>query len=67
MKQFFRRAFGTASSAAAAIAGQLGPRELALLLGLGLVGYGAGLVWLPVGLMAPGLVLLYVSIFGLKD
>jgi hypothetical protein len=66
MKQFFRRAFGAVSSAAAAIAGELGAREIALLLGLGLVGYGAGLIYVPAGFVLPGAVLLYVSIVGLK-
>ena len=59
MKQFFYRAI-------AAVTNAVGPRELGLLIGLLMIGYGAGLVWLPAGLFLPGAVLLYISIFGLK-
>lgn len=49
-----------------AIATAIGPRELALLIGLGLLGYGYGSIWRPLGFIAPGAVLLYVTIRGLR-
>jgi hypothetical protein len=55
-----------AKAAAAAIAKTIGGREITLLAGLGLLGFGAGAIWLPLGLMLPGVVLLYVAIFGLR-
>lgn len=70
MRKFFGRVSAAIArgfaSAAAAIAGAIGPRELGLFAGLGLIGAGAGLVWLPAGLFLPGVVILYVTICGLK-
>lgn len=51
---------------AKAVSSVIGPPEVAFLIGLVMVGYGAGLVWLPAGIFLPGMILLYVSIFGLK-
>lgn len=41
-------------------------QELMLVLGLGLVGYGAGSVYLPAGFFLPGAVITYVAIFGMR-
>lgn len=51
---------------AAAFANVIGAREAILLVGLGLVAYGAGSVYLPAGFFLPGIVILYVAIFGLR-
>lgn len=64
---FLRRAGGAFAAIGAVLAKELGPREIGLVLGLLLVAYGAGTVWLPAGFLIPGAVLLYVSIFGLKS
>lgn len=53
------------ASGIAAIARTVGPREAGLLIGLGLVGYGAAQVYPPAGFVLPGMVLLYVAIAGL--
>jgi hypothetical protein len=51
---------------AATLANMIGPREVGLLAGLALLGYGAGSVYLPAGFFLPGAVLLYVVIAGLR-
>ena len=48
------------------IAANIGFRELLLFAGAGLCGWGAALVWPPAGFVLPGLMLGYVSIFGVK-
>jgi hypothetical protein len=54
------------ASLAAAVRGAIGPREAGLLIGLGLLGYGASEVYRPAGFIVPGAVLLYVVIAGLR-
>lgn len=54
------------ASIAGAIGKVIGPREIGLLAGLVLVGYGAWSVYPPAGFVAPGAVLLYVVIAGLR-
>jgi hypothetical protein len=49
-----------------AIVGSIGPREAALLLGLSLLGYGAGYIYWAAGFILPSAVLLYVAIVGLR-
>jgi hypothetical protein len=44
----------------------IGAREATLILGVAMVGYGAGSICPPAGFICPGLVLLYVAIFGLR-
>jgi hypothetical protein len=44
----------------------IGPCEAALLSGLGLVGYGAGVVYRLAGFIVPGVVVLSVAIVGLR-
>jgi hypothetical protein len=41
------------------LAGELDAQTVVFVAGLGLVGYGAALVYLPAGYLAPGLVLLW--------
>ena len=48
------------------IAAPFGTRELLLILGLGLVGYGAALVYWPAGFLAPGVIITGVAIFGTR-
>lgn len=50
--------------AAAALADR--ERDLVLLAGLGLAGYGAAQIFLPAGFLLPGAVLVYVAIFGVR-
>jgi hypothetical protein len=54
------------ASLTAAVGRAIGPREAGLLIGLGLLGYGASLVYWPAGFMLPATVLLYVVIAGLR-
>lgn len=54
------------SAAIGAAVRSVGPREGALLLGLGLLGYGASQVYWPAGFVLPAAVLLYVAIAGLR-
>ena len=65
MKNFIAGAFARLNNFIGAIASSIGPREGALLLGLGLLGYGASLVYWAAGFLLPGIVLIYVAIVGL--
>jgi hypothetical protein len=49
-----------------AIGAAIGPRECALIGGLGLVAYGLYGIYPPAALFVPGAVLVYVSIAGLS-
>lgn len=43
------------------------PRDLILLIGLGLLAYGAWLVFPPAGFIVPGAILSSVAIFGVRS
>lgn len=49
-----------------AITTVFGARELTLLGGLGMFGYGLWLIWIPGAFVGVGLVLLGLAIFGLR-
>lgn len=66
MKKFASRVIASCGRGAKAIATVIGVREAMLLSGLGLVGYGAGSVYLPAGFFLPGAVLLFCAIVGLR-
>lgn len=51
---------------AVALSNGIGSREAGLLVGLVLVGYGAGTVYWAAGFFLPGVVMLYVAIAGLR-
>ena len=53
-------------AAAAFVGTVVGGRELALALGLVLLGYGASLVYLPAGFILAGVILVYVAVFGVR-
>lgn len=49
-----------------ALAKIVGIREVMLIAGLGLVSWGAGMVYVPAGFFIPGAVLVYIAIAGLR-
>ena len=46
--------------------GAIDVRDYILFAGLGLLSYGLSLVNLPIAFIAPGVVLVYVAVFGIK-
>ncbi|TWD58103.1 hypothetical protein FB480_101858 [Agrobacterium vitis] len=44
----------------------VGMREIVMFSGLALMGYGLSLVYLPAAFIAPGCILVFVAIFGVK-
>jgi hypothetical protein len=56
---FFRALF-------CALASVFGPRELALILGLALIAYGAQQIFPPAAAILPGAVFVYIAIAGLS-
>jgi len=58
-----RKAFGAIWST---VRSALGVREILLVIGACLLGYGSFLIWAPAGFVVPGAVLAYVAIFGVK-
>lgn len=48
------------------MAGVVDARDVMLVLGLAMLGAGCWMVWPPAGLIAPGLVLSYVAVFGVR-
>lgn len=54
------------SLAAGALLSIFGVREVMFLAGAGMVGWGLAMVWLPSAFICPGLMLAYVSVFGVK-
>lgn len=65
MRNLASRAIASCGRGLAAISLIVGVREAMLLSGLGLVGYGAGIVYWPAGFFLPGAVLLFCAISGL--
>jgi hypothetical protein len=53
-------------AALAFFAAEIGMRELTLYMGLGLAGYGLYQIYPPAAFVAPGAVLDYVAIFGVR-
>ena len=49
-----------------AILAAFGPREVSLIAGLGLVGYGAWCIYPPAAFVIPGAIIVAVAVFGLR-
>ena len=61
-----KRFFAAIGAGIGSIAKSIGPREGAMLLGLAMLGYGAGYIYWPAGFILPAAVLLYVALAGLR-
>lgn len=61
-----KRIWSGMSAALLAVAEKIGAREMMLVGGLGLVGYGLFLVFPPAAFIVPGAVLCAVAVFGVR-
>lgn len=49
------------------LSGLIGLREVMLVAGLAMLGGGAHLAWVPLGLLLPGAALTAIAVFGLRE
>lgn len=58
--------FALIGAVVAKAAKSIGPREGAMLVGLAMLGYGAGFIFWPAGFILPAIVLLYFALAGIS-